>query len=166
MISRGWYKRYYLRQIYGDEVVGGGEGGVVDLFFFPGAVHLTIIPQCFFPFTGLSMTCIWFPTQQDTDDLTPTKMALRGCRWSIFNFKQMAADILQAGNTAEPMTSGVHEFEECRWRMLLYVRTKCKLFLQLHRAAHRLRASIRSIISHLDYGLVALAKPCTYKVNL
>ena len=93
-------------------------------------------------------------------------MALGGFCWSIFNFKQMAADILQAGNTAEPMTSGVYEFEEYRWRMLLYVRKKCKLFLQLHRAAHRVRASIRSIISHLDYGLVALAKLCTYKFNL
>ena len=52
------------------------------------------------------MTWIWFPTQQDTDDLTTTKMALGGVRWSIFNFKQMVADKLQAGNTAEPTTSG------------------------------------------------------------
>ena len=34
----------------------------------------------------------------------------------------MAADMLQAGNTAEPMASGVYEIEEYRWRMLLYVR--------------------------------------------
>lgn len=85
--------------------------------------------------------------KKDTNDLTKTKMALGGFCWSIFNFKQMAADMLQAGNTAEPMASGVYEFEECSWRMLLYVRrTKCKLFLQLHRAVHPVRASFRIVI--------------------
>ena len=40
----------------------------------------------------------------------------------------MTADVLQAGNTAEPMASGVYEFKECRGRMLLDVRrTNCKL---------------------------------------
>ena len=52
--------------------------------------------------------------------------------------------MLEAGDTEEPMASGVYEFEECRWRMLLYVRrTKCKLFLQLHRAVHLVQASFR-----------------------
>ena len=36
----------------------GGKGESSNFFFFPGTVHLTIIPQCFFPFTGLSMTWI------------------------------------------------------------------------------------------------------------
>lgn len=42
---------------------------------------------------------------QDTDELNPTKMTLGGLCWSIFNFKQMTADILQAGNTAGWSTS-------------------------------------------------------------
>ena len=29
-------------------------------------------------------------------------MALGGFCWSVFNFKQMTIDLLQAGNTAEP----------------------------------------------------------------
>lgn len=95
--------------------------------FFSNAVQLTIIPQWIFPFTVVSVTLIWFPAQQDTNDLTKTKMALGGFCWSVFNFKQMTVDILQAGNTAEPTASGVYEFEECWCRMLLYVRrTKCK----------------------------------------
>ena len=40
----------------------------------------------------------------------------------------MTVDVLQAGNTAEPMASEVCEFKECRGRMLLDVRrTNCKL---------------------------------------
>ena len=40
----------------------------------------------------------------------------------------MKADVLQAGNTAEPMANGVYEFKECRDRMPLDVRrTNCKL---------------------------------------
>ena len=67
-----------------------GGGGVVEHFF--NAVQLTIIPQwIFLSLILLSMTLIWFPTQQDTNDLTKTKMALGGFCWSIFNFKQMAA---------------------------------------------------------------------------
>ena len=102
------------------------EVGVVELFF-SNAVQLTIIPQWIFPLTVVSVTLILFPAQQDTNDLTKTKMALGGFCWSVFNFKQMTVDILQAGNTAEPTASGVYEFEECWCRMLLYVsRTKCK----------------------------------------
>ena len=56
--------------------------------FFSNAVQL---PQWIFPFTVVSMTLIWFPTQQDTNDLTKTKMALGGFCWSIFNFKQITA---------------------------------------------------------------------------
>ena len=71
--------------------------------------------------------------------------------------------MLQAGNTAEPMASGVYEFEECSWRMLLYVRyyyyscTEPFILYELH--------SGKSYYP-LDYGLVTLAKPYTYKVNL
>ena len=82
------------------------EVGVVELFF-SNAVQLTIIPQWIFPLTVVSVTLIWFPAQQDTNDLTKTKMALGGFCWSVFNFKQMTVDILQAGNTAEPTASGV-----------------------------------------------------------
>ena len=95
--------------------------------FFSNAIQLTIIPQWIFPLTVVSVTLILFPAQQDTNDLTKTKMALGGFCWSVFNFKQMTVDILQAGNTAEPTASGVYEFEEWWCRMLLYVRrTKCK----------------------------------------
>ena len=54
----------------------------------------------------------------------------------------MTADVLQAGNTAEPMASGVYEFKECRGRMLLDVRrTNCKLIgtLRLRRQRQRRR---------------------------
>ena len=79
----------------------------------------------------------------------------------------MTAGIQQAGNTAEPTASGVYEFEECRWRMLLYVgRTKCKLFLQLHRPFILYELQSGKSYHTLDYGLVALAKPCTHRVNL
>ena len=43
--------------------------------FFSNAIQLTIIPQWIFPFTVVSVTLIWFPAQQDTNDLTKTKMA-------------------------------------------------------------------------------------------
>ena len=116
MISRGWYKKILLEaDLRGWGGRGGGGVGGVEIFF-PNAVKLTIIPSEILPFTGLSMTWIWFPTQQDTDDLTTTRMALGGFCWSIFNLKQMAADMLQAGNTAEPMTSGF-DFQQNRTPM-------------------------------------------------
>ena len=52
--------------------------------------------------------------------------------------------MLQGGGTGYPMASGVFEFEERRWRMLLYIRpSKCKLYLQLNSAVHPVRVAIR-----------------------
>ena len=73
------------------------------------------------------------------------KSIVGGFTWSIDGFKQRVAEMLRGGGTGDPMASGVFEFEERRWRMLLYIRpSKCKLYLQLNSAVHPVRVAIIS----------------------
>ena len=120
-----------------------------------------------FPFTLLIMTLIWFPTQQDTNDLTKTKMALGGFCWSIFNFKQMAADMLQAETLQNRWPA-----EFTNWKSVV---GGCCCTYVAQSASYSCSCTEPFILYELhsgksyyplDYGLVTLAKPYTYKVNL